>query len=666
MNLISFIAVVLAVNACSKPGNGESPDPSVPGKKLPDISEIAIGDEWPVPFEGEMTLPYSGVDEGDEIRLIPRYDKSVTYTLKCIDADPEKGAVFTAPEKFAGGMCSVVLSKKDRVLSSETFVRACDLSELEKKAGMTVYGRVVDYDGNPVPEVSVSDGVRVTHTDAEGRYWLASAKKYGYVFISVPSGYKVAVNRSVPMFFSRLRSKSSSEYELHNFILAPENNTRHRTIVFSDCHLARRTNDLNQYEAMFKPELREQYNNAQSEGVALYAIALGDLAWDEWWYKNNYPISEYYRTMSDVDVPIYSIPGNHDNDPYIADDFLAEGPFRQSIGPTYYSFNIGNIHYILMDNTIFNNSGASQGTVGNVQDYSEGFTADQMRWLMSDLENVAAGTKVVFGMHIQFTGRPFVNGDGTVSFNYSMPAEQRLQLTELLAPYDVQIISGHTHTNYTNRISGTMTEHNIAAVCGTWWWTGFYSDGRCHLNGDGSPSGYAIFDAGKTSGNSLEWKFKAASRPESYQFRAYDLNNCRISRELYCPAEKNPKVSDEIFRKYACGYDVSRSDNKILINIFNWADDWTLVVKEDGKELEVTRVDAYDPLHVIHFNMARMNTNSTALTFPTSLTSHMFEVRASRYDSDIQISVQDSFGNVHTETMKRPRQLYDMSKAETW
>ena len=193
MNLISFIAVVLAVNACSKPGNGESPDPSVPGKKLPDISEIAIGDEWPVPFEGEMTLPYSGVDEGDEIRLIPRYDKSVTYTLKCIDADPEKGAVFTAPEKFAGGMCSVVLSKKDRVLSSETFVRACDLSELEKKAGMTVYGRVVDYDGNPVPEVSVSDGVRVTHTDAEGRYWLASAKKYGYVFISVPSGYKLSL-----------------------------------------------------------------------------------------------------------------------------------------------------------------------------------------------------------------------------------------------------------------------------------------------------------------------------------------------------------------------------------------------------------------------------------------------------------------------------------------
>ena len=48
--------------------------------------------------------------------------------------------------------------------------------------------------------------------------------------------------------------------------------------------------------------------------------------------------------------PVFSAPGNHDNDPTVAnDDFAAAGPFRQIIGPTDFSFNIGNVHYILPD-----------------------------------------------------------------------------------------------------------------------------------------------------------------------------------------------------------------------------------------------------------------------------------------------------------------------------
>ena len=38
----------------------------------------------------------------------------------------------------------------------------------------------------------VSDGTEVTVTDDKGIYELKSAKKWGYVFISVPSGYEVA------------------------------------------------------------------------------------------------------------------------------------------------------------------------------------------------------------------------------------------------------------------------------------------------------------------------------------------------------------------------------------------------------------------------------------------------------------------------------------------
>src|SRR5690606_12128285 len=108
-----------------------------------------------------------------------------------------------------------------------------DHTEVPKIAGSTVYGRVVDSSGNPISGVSVSDGVFVTTTNGNGQYYISSLKKNGFVFISVPSGYKSPVNRTIPQFFRRLKS-ASSVYEQNNFILEAEDNKKHRVIVFTD------------------------------------------------------------------------------------------------------------------------------------------------------------------------------------------------------------------------------------------------------------------------------------------------------------------------------------------------------------------------------------------------------------------------------------------------
>ena len=136
-------------------------------------------------------------------------------------------------------------------------------------------------------------------------------------------------------------------------------------IVFTDTHLANRTNDIHQFENGFKADLRKQIAQAKAEGVSLYAMALGDLTWDEYWYKNSYQPSHYVRQMADLDIPIYNIPGNHDNDPYVADDFESENPWRENLGPTYYSFDIGDIHYIQLDNTLFSNRAGAREPSGN-------------------------------------------------------------------------------------------------------------------------------------------------------------------------------------------------------------------------------------------------------------------------------------------------------------
>lgn len=82
--------------------------------------------------------------------------------------------------------------------------------------------------------------------------------------------------------------------------------------------------------------------------------------------------------------------------------------------------------------------------------------------------------------------------------------------------------------------------------------------------------------------------------------------------------------------------------------------------------LDVKRVEAYDPLHIIHFNCYRMNASSSSMTFTTNATAHMFEATCSSATSSVLIEVTDEYGNTYSETMTRPRMLYDMSKSDKW
>ena len=60
------------------------------------------------------------------------------------------------------------------------------------------------------------------------------------------------------------------------------------------------------------------------------------------------------------------------------------------------------------------------------------------------------------------------------------------------------IISGHYHRNSNTDIGAGITEHNLGAVCGTWW--------SGDTGSDGSPNGYQVFKGNK---NKIHvWKIK--------------------------------------------------------------------------------------------------------------------------------------------------------------
>ena len=100
-------------------------------------------------------------------------------------------------------------------------------------------------------------------------------------------------------------------------------------------HLANRNNDLSQFKLRFLPDLNTTVEKYRSEGKKVYGLTLGDMTWDQYWYSNRYDLSKYLITIKSVDLPIFNCTGNHDNNPYCADDWQAEQAYKDIIGPTY-------------------------------------------------------------------------------------------------------------------------------------------------------------------------------------------------------------------------------------------------------------------------------------------------------------------------------------------
>jgi hypothetical protein len=339
--------------------------------------------------------------------------------------------------------------------------------------------------------------------------------------------------------------------------------------------------------------------------------------------------------------------GNHDNDPYQVGDFDAEAAFKSKIGPSYYSFNLGQIHYVVLDDISYINSGGSQGVVGD-RNYTGSITPEQLAWLSKDLSEVADKTKpLVIAMHIPLYTITGIDAQGKDRLSLNLTSSGSSLINILSQFTSVKILSGHTHVNKNMEISNNLYEYNIASVCATWWWTGRSDYGNNHIAPDGSTGGYGIIEV---AGNTFKYKYKGIGTNKG--FRAYDRNMIEITNDKYAPnATGSYAISAAA---YPGEYSNKSTSNNVLINVFNWDSACSLEVKENGKTLDVTRKFVKDPLHIISYPMKRFNLNAEP-TFDSATTSHMFEVTASNATSTLEIKLTDRFGNIYTESMTRPK-----------
>lgn len=636
---ILIVAVSLLIMTCT--GCREKP---VPDDETLKITGVSIPSTLDIEANGSITITGKGFAVNDEITLTLTSAPGTVYTMTVVSVTATT-ATFILPDGFPTGNYRLHVSRGDESLLLGTLTINITVNgSIPDVPGMTVKG-VVYCDGVGVPGVVVSDGFLVTTTDEDGIYYLASEKKHGYVFISIPGNYEVAASGKIPQFFKRLAGGTSVEQKDFSLISAP--NRKHAVIVMTDWHLANRNDDLSQYGSGAVPDINSTISDLTTTGAKVYGLTLGDMSWDVYWYENNFALPEYLPQMAMLNCNTFNTMGNHDNDPYCAGDWIAEAKYRSVVGPAYYSFNLGDVHYIVLDDIEYVNTGGSQGVIG-ARDYRDVIIYDQMEWLKKDLATLADKSKpLIIAIHSQLYSNPTLDAGGNQVSSIALNNGSTL-LSVLSGFTNVHILSGHTHINYTVPGTSSVIEHNTAAICATWWWTGKSGYAGNHISKDGSPGGYAVWEA---DGTDLTWYYKSIGKAGNYQFRSYDLNRVHITAAAFAP-----NSTDAALAPYAGVYANANNNNEVLINIWGYDPLWTVEVKEGATTLPVTRVYTLDPLHIISYEAKRLNAGATPTdSFVTCNTAHMFRVTASSPSSTLEIKVTDRFGNVYSETMTRPK-----------
>ena len=523
------------------------------------LSQVKLNPKSPIECKAGQTLSCSFISgygplATDEIVLRRESLDDVVLPIKSLE---KTSFSYTLPKQFDFDTYSFCLRRDGalRGFGKVTYVQegsqGSEDNPIGPEAGSTVWG-LVSCEGKGIPGVVVSDGVEVVQTDSRGVYQMHSAKQNGYVFISVPSGYEVAARGVLPQFHKQV-AKSAYVCERIDFSLYESGDqTKHTMLYFGDMHMANRTKDRAQFRT-FTSEINE-YMKANS-AAKVYAITLGDMTWDQFWYTNAYGFDEYLTDVNAIEgLQIFHTIGNHDHDMNATGDFYTVAKFREKLCPNYYSFNVGDIHYVVLDDIECTNATAST-TDGSVRSYKNNLTSEILDWLKKDLSFVPKTTPLVVTLHAPVHDR---NGNASVGNNSVF--------LSLIYDYNTTIVSGHSHVLY-NVVKSKYVEQNSGAVCAAWWWAGKYNP-TFNIGTDGAPNGYRITSVSGKEQNSL---FKAIGRPEDYQFRAYDRNSICINAANYGVLPERESI---LFEEDYGSYRTASSANEVIVNVWDWDPSW--------------------------------------------------------------------------------------------
>ena len=480
-----------------------------------------------------------------------------------------------------------------------------------------ITGHVLTDTGSPVAGVAVSDGVTIAQTDASGAYELPYRDNAEFVFVSVPSGYDIPLdNTGSPLMYKRVSGSGTYDFQLHKQADGGKADSAHVMLVFGDPQV------LNGYDDhRFRAETVEdviRLKNTYPEGTKFYGLCVGDIVWD--WYNANSMMKGYFEAMG---FPSFMTIGNHDHNcqagaqPDAAkQDSVADDKFTATFGPTYYSFNIGAVHYVVLDNVLYSGHNGDKS-------YGCGLTAEQQNWLQQDLELVPENTPIVVAFHI-----PTRSMDGVLT-NLKAWMSRGSTVQHLL--------SGHTHTNIVKEHSARLIEHTVAATEGAFWCSNWCSDG--------TPNGYMVFEAnGKKGFNN--WYYKATGYDRDYQIRTFPVGSIDAG---------NSKT------------------NCVLANVWGYDSKSDVSIYENGVKHIMRQFTGIDPkIYDVMLEEGDKRPNYPGSDGGTiasknpgaSATDHMFYYEPEDPDAEFVVEFTDRFGRVYTSPVLKNMMVASFTQDE--
>jgi hypothetical protein len=152
---------------------------------------------------------------------------------------------------------------------------------------------------------------------------------------------------------------------------------------------------------------------------ASFGVTLGDIVFDDLTVME--PLNQ---AIALIGIPWYNVIGNHDLNFDAESDQDSDETFERHYGPSYYSFDHGPAHFLVLDDVTWH--GPHDGKKAH---YHGGLGAEQMQFIRRDLELIPDDQLVVLMMHIPLTD-----------------VQDRHELYRLIEqrPFTVSI-SAHTH-----------------------------------------------------------------------------------------------------------------------------------------------------------------------------------------------------------------------------
>lgn len=440
----------------------------------------------------------------------------------------------------------------------------CSAAEARKVTGKVVSGK------EKLAGVIVTDGEHFTKTKKNGKFAFNINDDAEFVYIVTPSGYVAEWNSGVPQFYQKAQGLKKFVFDLKK--TAP---SKDYSIVAIADPQTRSPKHFSQFAG--KP-LEDVCQTTKSlDGVAV-GLALGDICWDEFDRIDDYK-AEIVRTG----IPFYPVVGNHDHELEVTGDLKSTALYREKLGPENYAFFLGNDVVIVVDNIIYNTQ----------KNYVEGYADHVIKWVKGLERQIPFSSDLYIAQHCPL--RKWFEDNAKIA--------NANDLLEVVRGHKVTFISGHTHINNVLDYESNISEHNVAAICGSWWDTNHCTDG--------TPSGYKVFT--KKDGK-LSWYYKSVGYDKNHQV------------EVFKPGQ------------------TIMHPNSVVLNIWDWDPSWKVEWFEDGRPMgKLKPVHEYSPEYIHQINEAFAGKNIPSYKLP-KINYHYFAATPSQYAKHVTVSVENPFG----------------------